>query len=359
MTAGEIVLWVCAALLGAAVLLFALQVLMVGITFSLLYGRVQHAFSRRALFSDFPEIPVRREFVPVSRHRKLAVYQLGEKNTKGLVIVSHGIRDRAEGYFSEARGFLERGYRVLLYDATGSGASSGRSQLGLPQSAIDLQRILTWAEQNPAFAGLNFYLYGHSWGGYAVSAVFCKGAHPRVKAVASLSGFNDPGYMLFESTSTATVHFGRFMYPALLFVQVVRFGRAMYDTAEKGIRAAKNTRFLILHAEHDEAIKLNGASIYARRKALASEGERVKFKVIEGRSHLNAWFSPSACEKDAVYEARYKQLVGKFGFQLTKAQEKSFYAPIDRAERIALSEPDPAFFARIDHFYEGKDDLET
>ena len=351
MSDGEIAMWVIVALIGAAALLFFLQSLMVGITFSLLYGRVKHTYSRRALFEDLPKIKVRREFVPVCRRRKLAVYHLGEENKKGLVIISHGIRDRAEGYFAEARGFLQEGYRVLLYDATGSGASSGKSQRGLPQSAIDLHRILSWAEKQPCFEGLDFYLYGHSWGGYAVCAVFCKGAHPRVKAVCSLSGFNDPSKMLYESSSTLTVHFGRFMYPSLLFMQVMRFGRAMYDTAEKGIRAAKGVRFLILHAEQDQAVKLNGASVYARRAELESEGSRVKFEVIEGRHHLNAWFSPAACERDAVYDERYQKMVGKYGFQLTKAQEQAFYAPIGREERLALSEPDPAFFSRIDKFF--------
>ena len=351
MSDGMIVVWVIVALVGAAALLFLLQILMVGITFSLLYGRVKHTYSRRALFSDLPAIAVRREFVPVGRRGRLAVYHLGEENKKGLVILSHGIRDCAEGYFSEARGFLDEGYRVLLYDAAGSGASSGRSQRGLPQSAIDLQRVLTWAEGQPCFDGLAFYLYGHSWGGYAVCAVFCKGAHPRVKAVCSLSGFNDPGRMLLESSSTLTVHFGRFMYPALLFMQVMRFGRAMYDTAEKGIRAAKGTRFLILHAEHDQAIRLNGASVYARRGELENEGGRVKFEVIEGRHHLNAWFSPETCRRDEAYDIRYRELTGKYGFRLSKAQERAFYASIGREERIALSEPDPAFFARIDAFY--------
>ena len=60
MSDGEIVLWVFAALVGAAALLFLLQILMVGITFSLLYGRVEHTHSRRALFSDLPAIGVRR-----------------------------------------------------------------------------------------------------------------------------------------------------------------------------------------------------------------------------------------------------------------------------------------------------------
>ena len=50
MSDGMIVVWVIVALVGAAALFFLLQILMVGITFSLLYGRVKHTYSRRALF---------------------------------------------------------------------------------------------------------------------------------------------------------------------------------------------------------------------------------------------------------------------------------------------------------------------
>ena len=86
MSDGEIVLWVFAALVGAAALLFLLQILMVGITFSLLYGRVEHTHSRRALFSDLPAIGVRRGVVPVGR-REVAVYHLrrGEREGAGLL----------------------------------------------------------------------------------------------------------------------------------------------------------------------------------------------------------------------------------------------------------------------------------
>ena len=134
-------------------------------------------------------------------------------------------------------------------------------------------------------------------------------------------------------------------------MQGMRFGRAVHDTAEKGIRKAKKTRFLILHAEHDRAVRLNGASVYARRAELESEGSRVKFEIVKGRHHLNAWFSPAACEGDEAFEERYQKMVGRFGFQLTKAQEAQFYSDIGREERIALSEPDQAFFRRIDTFF--------
>ena len=343
----EIVLWCAVGLLGLILLYFLLVMLMAGIIFALLYGRVHHTYSRRALFSDFPEIGVERQYIR-RRRKRLAVYLIGDKTDKGLVIISYGIRDRGEGYFTEARAFLARGYRVLLYDAVGSGNSSGRSQRGLPQSATDLHDVLTWAERNPCFQGLDFYLYGHSWGGYAVCAVFQLGAHPRVKAVCSLSGFNDPCRMMLESGSVLSDHFGRFVYPPMCLLQFLQFGRAMFRTAEKGILAAK-CRFLILHAEEDQAIKADGAGIYARRKKLASE--RVQFRLIYGRHHLNGWLEEKCCEANARLDSAYHAIVGKYGFRMSKKQERTFYSHIGREERLALSIPDENYFNEIDAFF--------
>ena len=51
---------------------------------------------------------------------------------------------------------------------------------------------------------------------------------------------------------------------------------------------------------------------------------------IAGRHHLNAWFSPETCRRDEAYDIRYRELTGKYGFRLSKAQERAFYASIDR-----------------------------
>lgn len=343
-----IALWIFLGILGLFLVYFLLSMLSVGIVFALLYGRTEHRYTRRAGFGDFPELKAERRTVTRGR-TKLAVYLLGGPRGKGLVVISHGIRDRGEGYLTEARAFLALGYSVLLYDAVGSGNSGGRSQRGLPQSAIDLHTVLGRAEQAPEWEGLPIYLYGHSWGGYAVCAVFCLGEHPRVKAVCSLSGFDSPCRMLFESASVASRHFGRFIYPPMLFMQFLRFGTGMYRTAEQGIRRAQNVRFLILHAERDEAVNLERASIYSRRKAL--ESPRVRFGIVEGREHNNAWLSQSSVEKDRAYDKKYAALAGKYGFRLSRKQEEEFFRGIDRAERLALSEPDMAFFEKIDSFY--------
>lgn len=355
----EILMWTAVALAALFVLYFMTAMITSAIVLAVLYGREEHRYSRYALFSDFPKIAVRKIKVPFGKRGVLAGYLLGAENIrskKGLVVVSHGIRDRGEGYFTEARAFLERGYAVLLYDAVGSGSSSGRSQRGLPQSPIDLHRILLWAESEPSLKGVPFYLYGHSWGGYAVCSVFCLGEHGRVRAVASLSGFNKPSQMLVEGASTSSELFGKLIAPPLRLTQFLRFGRGVYRTAEKGIAKAGSARFLILHAGEDEAVKIDGAGIYALREEL--ESPRVRFLKIEGRTHLNAWLSEACCARNAVYDERYRKLAGKYGFKLTKKQECEFYASVDREVRVSLSEADGEFFDRIDAFFtkeEGKE----
>ncbi len=352
-----ILMWTAVAIAALFVLGFLLTTLGVGFGFGIMYGRVNHRYSRRVLFSDHPEISVQKFVVEYARRRWLAAYLLGRGNTRGLVVISHGIRDRAEGYFAEALAFVKQGFRVLLYDATGSGASYGRSQRGLPQSAIDLDRVLRWAEAQPQFESLPIYLYGHSWGGYAVCAVFCLGQHPRVRAVCSLSGFNAPCRMLLEGCASASRALGRLFYLPMCMVQFTRYGTGMYRTAEKGMRLAEDVRFLILHAEHDEVIDSERAGIYGVRKRFAPA--RVTYALIPGRKHLNAWLSERACAENEVYDARYRALAGRFALGLSREKEKEFYAPIDRAERIALSETDDALFARIAHFFTEEDYVAT
>ena len=46
-------------------------------------------------------------------------YLLGRENTKGLVVVVHGLGGGAEGYITPIRYFADRGYQVFAYDNTG------------------------------------------------------------------------------------------------------------------------------------------------------------------------------------------------------------------------------------------------
>ena len=84
--------------------------------------------------------------------------------------------------------FTSQGFLVFAYDAAGNDESAGKSVRGLPQVVEDLDQALRFVEGEQSYKGLPLFLFGQSWGGYAVGAVL--NLHPEVKAVAMVSGFN-------------------------------------------------------------------------------------------------------------------------------------------------------------------------
>ena len=88
----------------------------------------------------------------------------------GLIVFSHGIFDGQLSYLPEIAYFARRGYKIFAFDNSGSHLSGGKSLRGLPQSAEDLDAALSFVTKTNT---LPLYLFGHSWGGYAVSAVHC------------------------------------------------------------------------------------------------------------------------------------------------------------------------------------------
>ena len=142
-------------------------------------------YMRWADYEDFE-----RETVTFpSGDETLTGYIYGKDNTKGLVVVSHGLGSDSEGYIGETKYFVDNGFMVFAYDNTGSGASTGDSCVGLVQSVIDLDNALIYVEQNPVFDGLPICLYGHSWGGFATTAIL--NYDHDIIAVASLAGYNN------------------------------------------------------------------------------------------------------------------------------------------------------------------------
>lgn len=149
----------------------------------------QKKYSEYMRWVDFEDF-ARETVTFASGEETLTGYIYGKENTsKGLVVISHGLGGYSEGYISETKYFVDNGFMVFAYDNTGSGASTGDSCIGLVQSVIDLDNALTYVEQNPLFKGIPICLYGHSWGGFATTAIL--NYDHDIIAVASLAGYND------------------------------------------------------------------------------------------------------------------------------------------------------------------------
>jgi proline iminopeptidase len=100
-------------------------------------------------------------FVTMSDGARLFVERIGDAPGKPLVIVHHG----APGVTSHAEslasfGFLADRFRVLAFDARGSGLSDGDPPLTHARWVADLEELRRWA------AGGTFILAGESYGGF-------------------------------------------------------------------------------------------------------------------------------------------------------------------------------------------------
>ena len=141
------------------------SVVAVQIIYGTLFHRVEAPdFSGFLCYSDIAADYPRQEICFPSGEVRLTGWLYGEGNDDGLVVMAHGLGSTAESYLHITRWFVDRGYRVLTYDATGTGASGGKDTRGMSQSVLDLDAALDWVEGNDALRDLPLLLFGHSWG---------------------------------------------------------------------------------------------------------------------------------------------------------------------------------------------------
>lgn len=277
----------------------------------------------------------------------LTGYVYGKQNDKGLVVIAHGLGGGAEEYLPETMYFVDKGWRVFSYDCTGCGESEGKGSGGLPQSAVDLDAALTYIENNSTLKGLPKMLYGHSWGGYAVTAVLNYN-HP-ISAVASISGFNSPMEMLDEQAESMMGALAHLEHPFEWIYQTALFGRKAGLTAVDGINNVK-IPVMIIHGSKDETVSYTGAGIIAHKDEITNPN--VKYRTCSEKNqngHNNLYMSEAASEYFNKINNDYKALYLKYNKKIPHDVKAEFYQGIDRHK---TSERDTDFLSEINNFYE-------
>lgn len=277
----------------------------------------------------------------------LTGYLYGEENEKGLVVIAHGLGGGAESYMAETMVLVDGGWRVFAYDATGSAASEGESTKGLPQQALDLTAALTYIGNDPWLASLPLMLYGHSWGGYAVTAVL-KQDFPVLAAV-SVAGFNSPTELLVEQAVSMMGFFAYVEYPFLWGYQSLLFGSTAWDTAVQGINQS-NAAVLIAHGTADEAIQYNGAGIIAHRDEITNPNVQYLVFEEEGRNgHNNLVMSEAAAAYATEKNKEYKVIFDQYNGEVPDEVKAEYYAGVDKP---LASQLDETWVRTVNEFYE-------
>ncbi len=298
------------AILWSLVVVFTVLVIVISVFTALQlkknFGRGSYntgPYSTVLFFNHYQDDYFRRPVSFTSGKNTLEGWIYEAVNPKGTIVFAHGIGGGHENYISLILGMVDRGWQVFAYDATGSCASEGDGTVGLVQSALDLDKALTFAENDPELSGLPLFVMGHSWGGYASAAVL--NFRHDVKAVVSMSGYYKATAQLFE---TSHAMFGGWAYLLQPFVAVANFftfGRYAGLSAVDGINKS-GIPVLVTHGTEDEMIGFDTSSIISQQKKITNPSVQYFVYDQEGRNRHSTFMNT---EEKIAYAAQMNSIL--------------------------------------------------
>lgn len=290
--------------------------------------------------ADYP----RQEVEFRSGDNLLKGYIYGLNNDKGVIVFAHGIGGGHDSYLPTITSLVDRGWRVFAYDATGSYSSQGKSTVGLAQSNIDLDRAVTYVENNSVFSNMPIFVMGHSWGGYASGAVL--NLDHNIKASVSMSGYDTP---MAEYCETADNMFGDksfISYPFLWIYNKLHAGRFSSYSAVDGINKS-DIPVLVIHGDNDEVIKYYGASIIAQQGRIKNQNVEYYTFETEGKDTHNGYFHTSDYIEYYNSELKDKYEAFENSSDYTSEEWEQYVASVDKERFNALN---PDLIDMIDEF---------
>lgn len=304
---------------------------------------------------DFAGLGCTEYSFPSDRGQMLAgyLYSAGEKQ-HAIVVIAHGFGGGGHNsYMDVADYFARNGYYVFAYDATAMDKSEGDGLGGVPQGVIDLDHAISFVESNDDIPDLPIVLFGHSWGGYCVSAVL--NYHPEVEAVIACSGFNRSSDM-FESGGKSQAGDGIYtMTPFIRVHERIKFGKYAANTATDGFDAT-DAAVMVVHSADDDVIGIEyGLDLYFEKY---KDDARFTFVRFDDRGHNGILNDPDNRYADE-FNAQFDQWLETLDYD-EKAEENKDRFKEDKANFITENldhvswshRLDEDLFARFLDFYE-------
>ena len=271
-------------------------------------------------------------------------YYLEDVNAKGVVVIAHGFGGGGHNsYMDVAYYFARNGYDVFAYDATGNDESEGTVRKGLPQGVADLSCAIDYLQNIDQLKNLPIMLWGHSWGGYSVSAVL--NYHPEVKAVASVAGFNQSGDMIRAQGEQVVGGFAELTMPYVNSIERIRIGKYASATAMDGF-ANSNCGVFITHSSDDTTVPIKyGYDVYYKQYA---GNQRFQFVKYENKGHTNILYSETYLNYLKDFN---QQAADYFGERTPTTEERAAYIKQHLDRNIYCNGLDTQLFDRILSFY--------
>lgn len=293
------------------------------------YKRHDETVTASLRYEDLKTAYPRSLVIFESGKNRLQGYVYGMNQEKGLVVVAHGLGGGADSYLPQITYFVDHGWRVFAYDATGSFDSEGKTTKGFPQALIDLDAALYYVETQEEFTNLPILLFGHSWGGYAVANVLHY--DHKIAGVVTASGANSSMGMILEQGRRMMGGFIYLQYPYLWLYQTLLFGEVASLNAVDAINQC-DVPVLILHGTEDELVDYKGSSIIANVSGITNPNVRTLTLSEFGRNgHNNIFRSDAAIAYIEEINSKYRELYNRYEQNISYEVRQDFYTKIDRA----------------------------
>lgn len=254
-------------------------------------------------------------------------------SAKGMVVVCHGMHAGADDYIPFIEYFVNNDFAVFTYDCQGTYASEGDSTVGMCTPLVDLDHALNYIKNNEALSKYPLFLFGHSWGGYAVTSALA--LHKNVRACAAIAPFND-GYTLIEEKGEqyagplSDVLTGGFPKAFLKVYQKYLFKDYTKLNAVKGINSTDIPVF-IAHGNKDAVISFGEQSVISHKSEIR-EANVTYYVGTDARSgHNTILHSTRAIAYREKVKNDLKQLKEEKDRELTQEELAAFCKTVDHA----------------------------
>ncbi len=274
-----------------------------------------------------PELSRRELWIP-SDDVKLKAHVYEAKNSKGLIVLAHGIHAGGDDYLPIIKYMVDNGYSVLAHNTTGTYESEGDSTVGMCQSLVDIYNVIGYVQESAEYGELPLFTMGHSWGGYAASSVLAM--RKGIKASALLAPMRNGATMMVEKGTQYAGKMAKAVTPVFNTYQKVLFGKfTEYD----GVRGINESGIPVLIAQgiDDKTITFDGQSITAQMDKITNPNVEYYFgRGLQG-DHNNIWHSERAACYQLRIESDFKLMELQRGRRLTDEEKIEYYKTVDHA----------------------------
>lgn len=230
------------------------------------------------------------------------LYRCDEATANGnLVVIAPGFHAGADNFLWQIRSFLDYGWSVFVFDATGHCNSQGKSAVGFPQLLSDVEHALKYIENNDRFGYNNIVLFGHSQGGYASSCALAGDFD--VSAVVTVSGINSAmdGIIGKAKEFAGPVVYGN--YGFLWLYQVMLFGSDIADRNAVDAINESGVPVLVVHGTADTTVPMDQFSIISHAEEF--DTDQVTYFICDEPQqdgHTNLLFDTDGTANDELME---------------------------------------------------------